>query len=36
MAKTRDYLLQKGYETNLVGVVIRLLSQKEKGARPDI
>jgi regulatory protein len=35
MAKTRDYLLQKGYETNLVGVVIRLLSQKEKGARPD-
>ena len=32
MAKTRDYLMQKGYEANLVGQEIRLLSQKEKGA----
>jgi regulatory protein len=28
MAKTRDYLLQKGYEANLVASEIRLLSQK--------
>ena len=30
IAKTRDYLLQKGYEANLVGMEIKLLSQKEK------
>jgi regulatory protein len=32
MTKTRDYLLQKGYETNLVMIEIKTLSQKEKGA----
>jgi regulatory protein len=32
MAKTRDYLLQKGYEANLVGMEIKALSQKEKSA----
>jgi hypothetical protein len=32
MAKTRDYLLLKGYEANLVGIEIKELSQKEKGA----
>jgi regulatory protein len=32
MSKTRDYLLQKGYEANLVIFEIRTLSQKEKGA----
>ena len=32
MAKTRDYLMQKGFEANLVGQEIRLLTQKEKGA----
>ena len=30
MAKTRDYLLQKGYESNLVAAEIKTLSQKEK------
>ena len=30
MARTRDYLLQKGYEANLVGIEIKLLSQKDK------
>ena len=32
MTKTRDYLLLKGYEANLVGIEIKELSQKEKGA----
>ena len=32
MSKTRDYLLQKGYEANLVAIEIKELSQKEKGA----
>jgi regulatory protein len=32
MAKTRDYLLLKGYESNLVTMEIKTLSQKEKGA----
>src|SRR6185436_2453192 len=32
MTKTRDYLLQKGYEANLVVIEIKTLSQKEKGA----
>jgi regulatory protein len=32
MTKTRDYLLLKGYEANLVGIEIKSLSQKEKGA----
>jgi len=32
MTKTRDYLLQKGYEPNLVVIEIRALSQKEKSA----
>ena len=30
MTKTRDYLLQKGYEANLVAIEIKALSQKEK------
>ena len=30
MARTRDYLLQKGYEANLVAMEIKSLSQKEK------
>jgi len=33
MTKTRDYLLLKGYEANLVAIEIKELSQKEKGAR---
>ena len=32
MTKTRDYLLQKGYESNLVSIEIKTRSQKEKGA----
>ena len=32
MSKTRDYLLQKGYEANLIAIEIKELSQKEKGA----
>ena len=32
MAKTRDFLLLKGYEANLVAIEIKDLSQKEKGA----
>ncbi len=32
MAKTRDFLLLKGYEANLVAMEIKILSQKEKGA----
>jgi len=32
MAKTRDYLLSKGYEANLVSLEIKTLSQKEKSA----
>jgi regulatory protein len=32
MAKTRDYLLVKGYEANLVAIEVRELSQKEKDA----
>ena len=32
MSKTRDYLLLKGYESNLVTIEIRELSQKEKSA----
>jgi regulatory protein len=32
MAKTRDYLLVKGYEANLVAIKVRELSQKEKDA----
>lgn len=34
MAKTRDYLLQKGYEANLVAIEIKSLSQKEKTPIP--
>ena len=32
MSKTRDHLLLKGYEANLVAIEIKMLSQKEKGA----
>lgn len=32
MSKTRNYLLSKGYESNLVATEVRILSQKEKGA----
>jgi regulatory protein len=32
MAKTRDYLLQRGYESNLVAMEIRSLAEKQKGA----
>jgi hypothetical protein len=32
MTKTRNYLLLKGYESNLVAIEIKTLSQKEKGA----
>ena len=32
MTKTRDYLMQKGYEENLVGIQIKILSEKETGA----
>lgn len=32
MTKTRDYLMQKGYEANLVGIQIKILSEKETGA----
>ena len=32
MTKTRDFLLLKGYEANLVSFEIKELSQKEKGA----
>ena len=32
MTKTRDYLLQKGYEANLVAIEIKALAQKQKGA----
>ena len=31
MAKTKDYLLMKGYEANLVTIEIKELSKKEKG-----
>jgi regulatory protein len=34
MTKTRDYLLQKGYEANLVAIEIRSLSQREKTSPP--
>jgi len=30
MTKTRDYLLLKGYEANLVAMEVKTLSQKEK------
>ena len=32
MTKTRDHLLLKGYETNLVSNEIRILAEKQKGA----
>jgi regulatory protein len=32
MTKTRDYLLQRGYEANLVAIEIKLLAEKQKGA----
>ena len=32
MTKTRNFLLLKGYEANLVAIEIKELSQKEKGA----
>ena len=32
MAKTRDHLLSKGYESTLVTIEIRTLAEKEKGA----
>ena len=32
MTKTRDYLLLKGYESNLVAIEIRSLAEKQKGA----
>ena len=32
MAKTRNYLLQKGYEANLVAMEIKSLAEKQKGA----
>ena len=32
MTKTRDYLLLKGYEANLVAIEIKSLAEKQKGA----
>jgi regulatory protein len=32
MTKTRDYLLQRGYEANLVVMEIKALAEKQKGA----
>jgi len=32
MTKTRDYLLLKGYESNLVAIEIKSLAEKQKGA----
>jgi regulatory protein len=32
MTKTRDYLLLKGYEANLVATEVRSLAEKQKGA----
>ena len=32
MTKTRDHLLLKGYEANLVAIEIRTLAEKQKGA----
>ena len=32
MTKTRNYLLQRGYEANLVAVEIKALAEKQKGA----
>jgi regulatory protein len=32
MTKTRDHLLLKGYETNLVAIEVRALAEKQKGA----
>src|SRR4030095_6477914 len=32
MTKTRDYLLQRGYEANLVAIEIKTLAEKQKGA----
>ena len=32
MTKTRDYLLQKGYEPGLIAIEIKALSDKQKGA----
>ena len=32
MTKTRDYLLQKGYEANLIAIEIKFLTEKQKGA----
>ena len=32
MTKTRDYLLLKGYESNLIAMEIRSLAEKQKGA----
>jgi len=32
MTKTRDYLLLKGYESNLIATVIKFLAEKQKGA----
>ena len=32
MTKTRDYLLQRGYEANLVAMEIKSLAEKQKGA----
>jgi len=32
MTKTRNYLLQRGYEANLVAIEIKSLAEKQKGA----
>jgi len=32
MTKTRDYLLQRGYEANFVAIEIKSLAEKQKGA----
>jgi regulatory protein len=32
MTKTRNYLLQRGYEANLVAIEIKALAEKQKGA----
>jgi len=31
MTKTRDFLLQKGYEANLIAIEIKFLTEKQKG-----
>lgn len=33
MTKTRDYLLQRGFESSLIAIEIKQLSAKEKGAQ---